>query len=352
MARVGKQDPGRASLWARGGAVFAAGALLLGAAGCGSGGGGSDGGGSTGGGSAAAGTKIGLVTKTDSNPYFVKLREAAKAEADKEGAQLIALAGKFDGDNEGQVTAIENLISQGVKGILITPNSSTGILNAIKKARDAGIVVIALDTATDPEDAVDATFATDNKKAGELQGSWVKGALGSTKPQVLMLDGTPGGTVDTFRHDGFLQGMGLQEDSPEILGKANTNGDQTKAQTAMENLLQREPGANALYTINEPAAAGGFQAIKSAGKEDQITIGSIDGSCTGVENVKKGVIGATVMQFPAKMAADGVKAVVTYAQDGTKPSGFVDTGAEVITDKPVDGVESKDTTWGLENCWG
>src|SRR6476469_4537911 len=91
---------------------------------------------------AGAGVKIGLVTKTDSNPYFVKLRESAKAEAEAHGAELIALAGKFDGDNEGQVAAIENLVSQGVKGILITPNSSTGVLGAVKKARDKGIVVI------------------------------------------------------------------------------------------------------------------------------------------------------------------------------------------------------------------
>lgn len=296
--------------------------------------------------------KIGIVTKTDSNPFFVKLREAAKEEAENSGATVIALAGKEDGDNEGQVTAIENLVSQGVKGILITPNSSTGILDAIKKARDAGVVVIALDTATEPADAVDATFATDNLKAGVLQGQYVKAALGDTTPKVLMLDGTPGGTVDTFRHDGFLEGMGLTEDSEEIAGMENTNGDQTKAQTAMENLLQRVPDANALYTINEPAAAGAFQAIQSAGKVDQIVIGSIDGSCTGVENVKKGVIGATVMQFPAKMAAEGVKAVVAYAQDGTKPSGFTDTGTTLITDKPIDGVESQDTTWGAENCWG
>lgn len=296
--------------------------------------------------------KIGLVTKTDSNPYFVKLRESAKEEADKSGAKLVALAGAFDGDNEGQVTAIENLVSQGVKGILITPNSSSGILGAIKKARDAGIVVIALDTATDPENAVDATLATDNLKAGELQGQYVKAALGDKAPKVIMLDGTPGGTVDTFRHDGFLKGMGLTEDSPEIVGKENTNGDQTKAQTAMENLLQRAGDANAVYTINEPAAAGGFEAIKSAGKVDQFTIGSIDGSCTGVKNVKSGVIAATVMQFPAKMAAEGVKAVVKFAKDGTKPSGFTDTGTTLITDDPIKGVDSKDTTWGAENCWG
>ncbi|KNY05859.1 substrate-binding domain-containing protein [Microbacterium sp. GCS4] len=296
--------------------------------------------------------KIGLVTKTDSNPFFVNMREAAKKAAEDNGAELIALAGAFDGDNEGQVAAIENLVSQGVSGILITPSSSAGILAAIEQARDSGVLVIALDTATDPEDAVDATFATDNHAAGVAQGEWVRASLDGDEPRVLMLDGTAGGTVDTFRHEGFLEGIGLSEDSPEILGKENTNGDQTKAQTAMENLLQRAPDANAVYTINEPAAAGGYAAILAAGLEDQIVIGSIDGSCTGVENVKKGIIGATVMQFPGKMAEQGVAAVVAFAQDGTKPSGFTDTGSTLITDSPVDGVESQDTAWGAENCWG
>jgi fructose transport system substrate-binding protein len=146
--------------------------------------------------------------------------------------------------------------------------------------------------------------------------------------------------------------MGLTDSSPEIVGQENTNGDQTKAQTAMENLLQRAPGVNALYTINEPAAAGAYQAIQSAGRADQITIGSIDGSCTGIANVKSGIIGATVLQFPAKMAEQGVDAVVKFAQDGTKPSGFNDTGSQLVTDKPVAGIESQDTAWGEANCWG
>lgn len=304
------------------------------------------------GGSGSKKVKIGLITKTDTNPFFVKMREMAKKAADEQGVELVALAGKFDGDNEGQVAGIENLVSQGVKGILITPNSSTGILDAIASARKAGVLVISLDTATDPADAVDATFATDNLKAGQMQGAYVKAALGGKTPKVLMLDGTPGGTVDTFRHNGFLEGMGLKEGAPEIAGMENTNGDQTKAQTAMENLLQRVPDANAVYTINEPAAAGGYTAIKAAGKESSIVIGSIDGSCTGVQNVKKGIIGATVMQFPAKMAQEGVKAAATYAKSGTKPTGFNDTGAVLITDKPVAGVDSKDTAWGLQNCWG
>jgi fructose transport system substrate-binding protein len=295
---------------------------------------------------------IGLVTKTNSNPYFVKLRESAQAEAKAKGAKLIALAGKFDGDNQGQVDAINNLVTQHVKGILITPSSSKGVLGAIAAARSQGILVIALDTATDPADAVDATFATDNTAAGVTQGKYVHAALGGAAPNVLLLDGTPGSTVDDMRHNGFLKGFGITASSPEVKGTAVTNGDQTKAQTAMENLLQRDPGVNAVYTINEPAAAGAAQALAGKSGAAKVVIGSIDGSCTGVRNVQSGKFAATVMQFPKKMAAMGVDAVVTYAANKQKPSGFVDTGSQLITDKPVAGVPSQNTAWGLQNCWG
>ena len=322
-------------------ATCAAAVLAATLAGCG---GGSD---------AGSGTiKIGLVTKTETNPYFVKLRESATAAAKAKGVQLIALAGKFDGDNEGQVTAMENLIAKGVKGIMITPSNSTGVLGVIKKAREKGVLVVALDTATSPASAVDATYATDNLAAGRLEGAWVKAHLGDAPPQLAMLDGTPGATVDDNRHDGFLKGFGITNSSPRIVGRAITNGAQDKGQQGMENLLQAHPGINAVYTINEPAARGAAAAIKAAGKTKDVTVGSIDGSCAGVRAVQAGQVGATVMQFPKKMAEMGVAAVVTYAKSKKKPSGFIDTGAQLITDKPVKGLPSKGTAWGLKNCWG
>jgi fructose transport system substrate-binding protein len=295
---------------------------------------------------------IGLVTKTEVNPYFVKLRESATAEAEKQGAKLIARFGKFDGDNEGQVAAVEALMSAGVKGILITPNNSTGMLGVIKKARDKGILVIALDTATDPADAVDATLATDNFEAGVLQGKYARKALGDKTPKLAMLDGTPGGTVDTQRHDGFLKGFGLKEGDPAIVGKQITHGAQDLGQTAMENLLTAHPDINVVYTINEPAAEGAYAAIKARGKLKDIVLTSIDGGRLGVEYVKDGKIAATVMQFPKAMATRGVDYVVDYAKTGKKPSGFINTGASLISDKPFSDLPTKDTKWDLENCWG
>ncbi len=299
---------------------------------------------------------IGLVTKTEVNPYFVKLRQASAAEATKDGATLIARAGKFDGDNEGQVDAIEDLISLGVKGILITPSNSTGILKVIAEARAKGILVIALDTATDPASAVDATLATNNFTAGVLQGEYAKLAFkqefGNATPQLALLDGTPGGTVDTYRHQGYLKGFGLTESSPNIVGRTNTDGALDLAQTGMENLLIAHPGIDVVYSINEPAAEGGYAAIKAAGKKGEILLTAIDGGCLGVKYVAGGEIAATVMQFPNKMATMGVDDVVTYAKTGKKPSGFVDTGAMIITNHPFPGLPSKDAAWGAKACWG
>lgn len=297
--------------------------------------------------------KVGLVTKTETNPYFVKLRESAKAAAQAKGAELIALAGKFDGDNEGQVSAIENLVQQRVKGILITPSNSAGVLGAIKAAQNQGVVVIALDTVTDPADAVAATYATDNEKAGELLGQYTKARMGATPPQILAMDLDPSASVGIQRHNGFLKGMGLPTDTPAVIGSALTQGDQTKAQQQMENLLGRTADkVNVVYNINEPAARGAYQALTSRGLQNKVLVAAIDGGCQGVQDVKDGKFIATVMQFPKKMAEDGVNAVVKYAADGTKPSGFVDTGATLITDKPVPGLESKDSAWGAQNCWG
>ncbi|MGI5376896.1 substrate-binding domain-containing protein [Streptomyces sp. CA-251387] len=329
----------------QGATLLLVGTLLLGAAACG---GDQD----SGEGDGTPKVTIGLVTKTETNPFFVTMRKAAADAAKKNGAELIALAGKFDGDNEGQVAAVESLIARDVQGILITPSNTTGVLGAIAEARRQGILVIALDSATDPEDAVDATYATDNVKAGRLQGAYVRAVLADRAPQLLMLDGTEGSSVSQERHDGFLDGFGIEDDSPAIRGRANTNGDRNLAQTAMENLLQRTTDVNSVYTINEPVADGASAAIAARGLTRQVTIGTIDGGCAGVRAVKAGKYAATVMQFPVRMADRGVAAVVEFAESGRKPSGFTDTGTELITDQPVRGLASHDTAWGLQRCWG
>ena len=304
---------------------------------------------------------IGLITKTDTNPFFVKMKEGATEMAKARGAKLLTAAGKQDGDNAAQVTAIENMITAGAKTIMITANDSKAIVPAIQKARAKGVMVIALDSPTDPQDATDALFATDNYKAGILIGEYAKAALGGKPARIVTLDLFPGHPVGAQRHNGFMKGFGLAAPdakinelgkAPEIICQADSYGDQAKGQTAMENCLQKNPDVNIVYTINEPAAAGAFNALKRAGKEKGVIIVSVDGGCAGIRNVKAGIIQATSQQYPLKMAALGVSAGVDYATKGTKVSGYTDTGVTLIADKAMPGVESKDSKVGESLCWG
>jgi fructose transport system substrate-binding protein len=312
---------------------------------------------------------VGLITKTDTNPFFVKMKEGAQQASDAAGLKLQTFAGKQDGDNEAQVQAIESLISAGARGFLITPSDSKAIVPAIDKAKQQGMLVIALDTPTDPADAADATFATDNYQAGKLIGQWAKAkfAADGKQAKIAMLDLNPNGvSVDVKRDQGFLDGFGIpvgdpnkigDESDPRISGHDVTDGAEDGGRTAMENLLQKDPSINLVYTINEPAAAGAYQAIKAAGKDKAVTIVSIDGGCPGVDNVKAGVIGATSMQFPLKMASLGIEALDKFIDDGTKPQAtagkdFVDTGVTLITDQAQTGLASEDSAWGKQNCWG
>ncbi|MAM12867.1 MAG: sugar ABC transporter, partial [Rhizobiaceae bacterium] len=291
----------------------------------------------------AADTSACLITKTDTNPFFVKMKEGAVAKAKELGIDLKTFAGKIDGDHETQVQAVETCIADGAKGILITPSDSSAIVPSVEQARNAGILVIALDTSLEPIDAADATFATDNFKAGELIGAWAAARLGdeAANARIAMLDlGVSQPSVDVMRDQGFLKGFGIDlgdpgrwgdETDPRIVGNDVTAGNEEGGQRAMENLLAKDPMINVVYTINEPAAAGAYQALKSIGRENDVMIVSVDGGCPGVQNVADGVIGATSQQYPLLMASKGIEAIAAFAADGTKPmltegKNFYDTG--------------------------
>ena len=310
-----------------------------------------------------------LVTKTDINPFFVKMKEGATAKAAELGINLMTFAGKQDGDADTQIAAIESCIASGAKGILLTPNDSSALVPIVTKAREAGILTIALDTPLDPANAVDATFATDNFKAGELVGKWAAAKLGDAakdaKIALLNLNAQEI-TVDYMRNQGFLSGFGVDvkdptdigdEDDPRIVGNAVTNANEEGGRTGMESLLQIEPEINVVYTINEPTAAGAYEAIKAAGREADVTIVSIDGGCPGVENIKGGIIGATSMQFPLMMASMGIEAIKAFADSGKKPEptpglDFFNTGVDLVTGQPVEGLPSMSVEDGLTKCWG
>ena len=310
-----------------------------------------------------------LITKNNTNPFFVKMKEGAEAKAKELGIEFTAAAGKVDGDAGPQIEAIENCVAAGNKGILITA-SNDSVIPPLKAARAAGLLVIALDTPIGDAEAADATFATDNFEAGLLIGKWAAATLGPDgvkNAKIGMLDINKDNiSVDVARDTGFLTGFGIEvpnpkvlasETDPRVIGHETSNANPEGGLKSVENLLAKNPDMNVIYTINEPAAEGAYQGMKAAGKETQALIVSVDGGCPGVKSVTDGIIGATSMQFPLLMASLGVEAVAAFVKDGSKPKAsegltFTNTGVKLITDKPVEGVPSITSAEGMKLCWG
>ena len=142
-------------------------------------------------------------------------------------------------------------MAAGAKGILITPSDPAGLADTVRRAREAGVLVIALDTPFDPIDSADITFATDNFLAGELIGKWAAATMGDTATaKIATLDLSESQiTVDVLRNQGFLEGFGVDvkdvkkmydEDDPRMVGGDVTAGSEEGGRTAMENLLQKD----------------------------------------------------------------------------------------------------------------
>lgn len=308
---------------------------------------------------AACGTEapdvtIGLITKQEANPYWVTMREVAEVTARDENVELLTATGTSDVDVDGQIAALREMTAQGVDGILIAPTDSRALVPAIEEAREAGVTVIAVDTPTDPESAVDAVFATDNYEAGRLVGEYAvaKAEELELTPRIAILDLAPGIASGEQRRAGFLAGFGIEEGDPQVVGSIDTEGDQAKGEEAMRDLLAQDPEINVVYAVNEPAALGAVAALNEAGVgQDDVVLVTVDGGCEAIKNaVRPGAIDATAQQFPENMAREGVRALAEHARGGPAPSGFLDTGIVLITGNPASGVEARDVAFGVRNC--
>jgi fructose transport system substrate-binding protein len=323
---------------------------------------------------------VALIVKTATNPFFVSMKKSADENAAKVGVKLTFAAGTKDGDSATQIKAIEDAIARKDAGILITPTSDD-VNPAIKKARDAKLFVIALDTVPTPAETVDITFATDNLLAGVNIGKWTAAKLDGKKATIAMLDlfNDKVVSVDTARDQGFLIGMGIidKEDPSgngkeaktgkykggkggdyEVVCHEQSNGSIDDGKKAMETCLAKNPAINVIYGINEPAAAGGVQAAQAKGLKDLIVVG-VDGGCSGVKLVKDGTLGATSQQYPGEMVNLGMKAIKALVDSKGKDipkvsegKNFFNTGTKLITDTKVDGLESISTDEGAKICWG
>jgi ABC-type sugar transport system substrate-binding protein len=280
------------------------------------------GGGDAGGSGSEESVKIGFITKFPVD-FFDTMVDAVEVwNEDHPEVEVLYAQGESGTDDEGQINAIESMITQDVDAIAITP-TSPNVQDTLQEAVDAGIAVVLVDNDIPGWDGKTALVATDNLAGGRLAGEFMADQLepGDT---VAVLEGVAGAPSLQDRVDGFVEGLG----DFEIVASLPTDCDQTKGLDAAQDILTANPDVTAVYGACGPPIIGAIEAIASAGKT--IKVVGFDAGPDEVAAIVAGDELASVAQFPARMGEMGAQAALD-AVNGEDVEPNIDTGTEMVT---------------------
>lgn len=293
--------------------------MLTGCGGTGNSGSAADG--STGGDASAGGdVRLGVIFKTLSNPFYITMQEGVEEATKEFGYQTIVQAPELESDCEKQMQIMENLITQQVDAIILTPNGSTELVPAIKKANNANIPVIIIDSriyqdALDAADAhIECFIGSDNYYGGQLAAEKMADKLGGAG-KVAVLEGVAGQEVSVQRVGGFVdraKELGLQ-----VVSSQPADWDQGKGYTVAQNILQANPDLNGLFGASDLMALGGIKAIEDAGMAGQVTVIGFDANDDAKTAIAEGRMYGSIAQSPDEMGRQAVEVFKTLGEGGT-----------------------------------
>lgn len=267
---------------------------------------------------------VALVVKTLNNPFFIDMQTGAEAAAREAGVELLVQAAEREIDVERQMQIIENLIQRKVAALIVAPSGSREIVPVIVKANKAGIPVLIVDTRADAATlsaagGKTATFiGSDNYEGGRVAGEFLLEKMGGNA-RIAILEGIPGHETGDARLRGFRDAL---KDSPgmQIIASQPANWERDQGYNVFQNIMQANPGVNALFAASDLMALGALEAIAAAGKAGQITIVGFDALPEAREAVKRGTMAGTVAQDPARMGGAGVEWAARLLRGETPPA--------------------------------
>jgi ABC-type sugar transport system substrate-binding protein len=270
--------------------------------------------------------KVAFVTKFPVS-FFTAMSDAAKAyeSAHDDAVDISYFECKTPTDVACQTAQIEDAVAQGFKAIVITPMGPE-VVPALDAAADSGVKVILVDNDMGEFTKETAVAATDNVKGGVMAGEYLATVLKSGDTIGLM-EGVRGVPALDARIEGVksaMDALGVKV----VMGGAETKCDAAQGATVAEDLLTREPNLSALYSACDDPALSAIKVAQQKGKE--LLIMGYDGLPDAAKAIQAGDMGATIAQFPGKMAELGVDAAVK-AVNGDSVEAFIDTGTELVT---------------------
>lgn len=274
---------------------------------------------------------IGVVYKDASNPYWIQAENGAKAEAKKDGVKLIIQSPTNEQAIQEQIDKIRALITQGVDGLMVSPNSPKQLQPVLEEAVNQGIPVALIDTGIPGWNGQLTTIGTDNYDAGKIAGEYI--AKHNKSGNVAILDGLPGNPATDDRVRAFK--AAIKGTNIKVVTDLSANSSGPDAVNVMSDMLQAHPDINIVFAPADVMALGAVSAIKTAGLDPKdFQVVGVDGTRDGANSIKSGGLTATVAQYPYKMGEDGVKSMLKKIKGGTVKK-RVDTGADLIDSSNV-----------------
>ena len=281
--------------------------------------------------------KIAFIMKTLNNPYFINMEIGAKKEIKKfPEYQLIVQAPVLETDVEMQMSMVENMITQKVKAICITPSAEKDILPAIEKANKANIPVIIVDSSIDEKlaETMGVTYETfigsDNYQGGIIAAKYIAEKL-KGKGEVAVIEGMPGAQTNEQRKMGFIDTI-KKYPAIKVVAAQPANFERAKGYTVAQNMLQAHPKIEGIFACSDLMALGAMEAVSQAGLEGQIFIIGFDASNEAQDNILNGRMAGSIAQFPDKMGAEAVECAIR-AVNGEKLPKEQLTEIKLITKK-------------------
>lgn len=268
------------------------------------------------------GATIGFVVSTQSNPFFVDVKEGAEEKAKEEGVDLIVLDSQDD--SAKAASNMEDLITRNVDVILVNPTDSDAIVNSVLQANDAGIPVITVDRASNGGEVL-SHVASDNVAGGEMAAQFIIDQIGE-EGKVVELEGISGTNAARERGTGFNDA--IEKTNIEVVARQPADFDRIKGLSVMENILQSQPDIDAVFAHNDEMALGALEAVNASGRD--ILVVGFDATDDAVESVENGDLAATIAQQPILMGQQAVDIAVKYL-NGEEVEDSVPVDLELIT---------------------
>ena len=260
------------------------------------------------------------------NDFWSSLILGTEMAAREYHASLEIMAPSEENDVEGQNRLLEEAIQKKPDAILFSPSSFTESDSLLRKAKEAGIHIVFVDSYTE-QDIQDITVATDNIEAGEKLGEFAAGLL-EPEDQIAVVAHVKGVSTAVEREQGFHTGLGSLKKN--IVDVVYCDSSYEKSYELTMELMEKYPNLKMVAGMNEYSSVGAARAVKAAGAEEQIQIVGVDSSQEAVQLMEHGVFKGIVVQKAFKMGYLGVRETVRLL-GGEEYQKNINSGCELVT---------------------